>query len=177
MLDHAAKWDVAPDWSTARLEKGGVSICSLDLPDQIWVSGDLAAFGEDSGLDWQGAGALGVVRGDSYSVRLGRDRLLVAGPLGAAISEGWNDAGYGVTAMGGATHVFELGGEKLDALLATATTINLTNPGPSAAVGFASTPAVLYRHEPSGKLRLHVERGLAAYIWTWLEAVLEVRKA
>lgn len=173
MLDHATKWDAAPDWSTARLDAGGVSICSLDLPNQLWVSGNLAAFGKASGLDRQGAGALGVVHGDAYTVRLARDRLLVVGAPAAAISEGWNDAGYGVTAMGGATHVFELGGEKLDALLATATTIDLAHPGPSAAVSFASTPAILYRHEPSGRLRLHVERGLAVSAWTWLRAVLE----
>lgn len=173
MLDHAAKWDAEPDWGIAQIDARGIRIRSLDLPEQVWVSGDLVAFGKASGLDCQGAGALGVVRGDVYTVRLGRNRLLVVGALTPAISEGWNDAGYAVTAMGGANHVFELDGQNLDDLLAMATTIDLVAPSPSASVGFASTPAVLYRHEPSGRLRLHVERGLAVYVWTWLRTVLE----
>lgn len=171
MLDHAAKWDAAPDWKTAVFDRGGVTARSLDLPQTALVSGDLLAFGRASGLDPQGAGALGAVQGDSYTVRLARDRLLAVGPL-TGVGESWNDAGFAVTPTGGAEHVFALSGEGVPALLSRATTLDPAAPGPCAAVGFAGIPAVLYRHDPSGSLRLHVERGLAVYLWTWLATVI-----
>ncbi len=172
MLDHAEKWDAAPDWATAVLEATGVTVRSLDLPDMLLVSGDLGAFGRASGFDPQGAGALGAVHGDGYTVRLARDRLLVVGPLPGTVQESWNDAGFAVTPISGADHVFELAGEGIPGLLFRATTLDPANPGPCAAIGFAGVPAVLYRHDPSGALRLHVERGLAVYLWSWLMAVL-----
>ncbi|NGM46123.1 hypothetical protein G5B31_11320 [Rhodobacter sp. SGA-6-6] len=172
MLDHAAKWDAAPDWATAVLEAAGVTVRSLDLPDMALVSGDLRAFGRASGLDPQGAGALGAVQGDSYTVRLARDRLLAVGPLPGMVQESWNDAGFAVTALGGADHGFALTGDGLPDLLSRATTLDPANPGPCAAIGFAGVPAVLYRHDPSGALRLHVERGLAVYLRSWLDQML-----
>ena len=168
MLDHAAKWDAAPDWSTAVLEAAGATVRSLDLPDMALVGGDLGAFGRASGFDPQGAGALGAVDGDGYTVRLARDRLLAVGPLPGTVREGWNDAGFAITPSGGAEHVFQLAGEGVPALLSRATTLDPAKPGPCAAIGFAGIPAVLYRHGPSGALRLHVERGLAVYLWSWL---------
>ncbi|RFB76693.1 sarcosine oxidase subunit gamma family protein [Methylovirgula sp. 4M-Z18] len=173
MLDHAAKWDAAPDWGAAALDLKGVTVRSLDLPDLALVSGDLAVFGHVSGLDPQGAGALGTVQGDIYTVRLTRDRLLVVGPLPDRVKESWNEAGFAVTLTGGAEHVFELTGEGVTALLSRATTVDPANGGPAATVGFAGIPSVLYRHDPSGGLRLHVERGLAVYLWSWLKTVLE----
>ena len=172
MLDHATKWDAAPDWSSAVLDGSGVRIRSLDLPDLALVSGDLAAFGRLSGFDPHGAGALAAVQGDSYTLRLARDRLLAVGAMPAAIRESWNDAGFAVTPTGGAEHVFELSGQGVPALLARATSIDPAQASPSAAVGFAGAPAVLYRHAPSGHLRLHIERGLAVYLWSWLKTVL-----
>lgn len=173
MLDHATKWAAAPDWTTAVLDRGGVTVRSIVLPDLALVSGDLAAFGRAAGLDPRGAGALGGVEGERYTVRLARDRLLAVGPLPGTLAEGWNDLGFAVTPAGGADHVLELAGEGLAALLARATTLDPADGGPCAAVGFAGIPAVLYRHGPAGRLRLHVERGLAAYAWCWLTTVLE----
>lgn len=166
MLDHAMKWAAEPDWTSVSLTARGVSIRNLDLPDQALVSGNLAAFGQASNLDPQGAGAFGLVQGDRYTIRLARDRLLVVGELPSAILEGWNEAGFAVTAIGGADHVFELSGEGLPELLSQAMTIEPTTSSPSASVGFAATPAVVYRHQTSASLRLHVERGFAVYVWS-----------
>lgn len=172
MPDHAAKWAAAPDWDNAVLDRGGVTLRSLSLPDMALVSGDLAAFGRAAGLDAQGAGALGLAQGDRYAVRLARDRLLAVGALSETVAEGWNASGFALTLIGGADHVFALAGEGVAALLSRAMAIDPDNGGPCAAVGFAGIPALLYRHEPSGHLRLHVERGLAAYLWSWMETVL-----
>lgn len=173
MLNHATKWDAAPDWNTATFSAQGVTIRSIDLPDQALVSGDLAAFGQAAGIDPNGAGALGAVQGERYTLRLARDRLLVVGALPDALHEGWNEAGFALTPIGGADHTFEIAGEGLPALISRAMTIDPANPGPSASVGFAAVPAYVCHHQPSGALRVHVERGLAAYVWTWLHKILQ----
>lgn len=172
MVDHAETWDAIPDWTTARLSGKDVAVRSIELPDQALVSGDLAAFARIAGMDAQGAGALGRVEGNAYTIRLARDRLLVVGSPPETIVDGWNEAGFAVTPMGGAYHVFALSGEGCSMLLSQATTLNPDDPGPSATVGFGGIPAMLYRHGPSAEFRLHVERGLAVYLWRWLQTAL-----
>ncbi|ENN83875.1 hypothetical protein RHSP_41714 (plasmid) [Rhizobium freirei PRF 81] len=173
MVDHARKWDAAPDWSTAKLIGKDIAIWSIELPDQTLVSGDLAAFGRNAEMDGRGVGTFGHVDGEAYTIRLARDRLLAVGRLPQTVREGWNEAGFAITSFGGANHVFELSGEGQADLLARATSMALLDPGYSASVGFAFVPSVLYRHGPLNNLRLHVERGLAVYVWAWLKTVLE----
>ncbi len=172
MLDHARKWEAAPDWSTAVLSGNHVSVRSIELPDQFLISGDLAAFGHLSGMDATGVGAFGHVFGAPYTIRLARDRLLLVGPLPDTIHHGWNAAGFAVTAVGGADHVLECTGEGVTDLLLRATTVDASLASPSASLGFASVPALAYRFGPAAALRVHVERGLAVYVWTWLTNVL-----
>jgi len=38
-------------------------------------------------------------------------------------------------------------------------------------MAFAGVAAIAYFHGDAQTLRLHVDRGLAAYLWTWLSAV------
>lgn len=173
MHDHGRNWTEIPDWSRAIIEADGVSLRTAGGLDQHLVSGDLAGFGRDSGLDPQGAGALGLVSGAAYTVRLGRDRLLAVGPLPDAVRPGWNAQGFAVTEVSAAWHVFELDGPGAMALVARATTLDPRVPGPCAALGFAGVQAVLYRHGEA-RLRLHLDRALAPYLWSWLEAALDV---
>ncbi|MGZ9719042.1 sarcosine oxidase subunit gamma family protein [Rhizobium miluonense] len=172
MLDHARKWEPAPDWSTAVLNGKHLSVRNVDLPDQALVSGDLAAFGHLTGMDENGVGAFGHVKGLPYTVRLARDRLLVVGGLPSAIHDGWNEAGFAVTAIGGADRVIELSGAGVMDLVSQATTVDPALASASASIGFAAVPALAYHYGPASDLRLHVERGLAVSIWTWLQTVL-----
>jgi hypothetical protein len=64
------------------------------------------------------------------------------------LSEGWNPQGFALTALGGATQVFEIAGPGIPRLLARATTINPDNPGPAEALVFAGVPACVYRISP-----------------------------
>lgn len=173
MSDHTVNLDPAPDWDSATLTKAGVTIRAVHLPGQAVVSGNLAAFGAATGLDTQGAGALGLVSGDSYTIRLARDRLLVVGALPAGVQEGWNETGFAVTLTGAAEQVFELSGDGLPVLLSRATTLEGSGPSRSAMIVFAGVRATLYAHDRSDLLRLHVERGLAAHVWAWINAALD----
>jgi sarcosine oxidase gamma subunit len=72
-----------------------------------------------------------------------------------------------VTEISAGLQVFEAEGAALDALIARGTTLDPGQPSASAALSFAGISAIVYRHE--SKLRIHVDRGLAAYLWTWME--------
>jgi sarcosine oxidase gamma subunit len=167
--DLSGKWSPVPQWATAVLNRTGFTVRSIAGLTQHLVSGDLDAYAARDGAIGTGTGALGLATGDRYSLRLARDRMLVIGAQPDLARGGWHEDGFAVTDMSAAYHIFEIDGDATDELLAEALLIDRRNPGPSAAVHFAATPAILYRHEVENRLRLHVERGLAASVWTWLE--------
>jgi hypothetical protein len=53
--------------------------------------------------------------------------------------------------------------------LGRAAVVDSGNPGPSAAVSFAGVTCYFYRHRNLQTLQVHVERGLASYVWSWCE--------
>lgn len=172
MRDHVLKWPELADWSRAEINAGGLIARPVRVGDQLVASGDLGAFGRDTGLDPEGVGALGLATGPVYTVRLARDRLMAVGAPPGAVAAGWNSAGYAVTAMSAALQVFELSGAGALALIRRATTLDPAAPGRCAVVSFAGINVSLYRHGQADTFRLHVDRGLAAYLWAWLgEAV------
>ena len=64
---------------------------------------------------------------------------------------------------------FEASGAGVRDLLARAVTVDPDHPGPCAAMPFGGVMAVVYRHGDAGTLRIHVDRGLASYLWEWFE--------
>jgi len=167
MRDLAEKWSVAPDWRNATIEVPGLKIGAVAGLHQRLVSGDLATWAEASGFDGTAVGAFGPAEGIRYSVRLARDRLLVVSNTPLAIAAGWHAEGFAVTEISAGLQVFEVEGSALDALIARGTTFDPKQPSASAALAFAGISAIVYRHE--SKLRIHVDRGLAAYLWMWME--------
>jgi sarcosine oxidase gamma subunit len=166
MRDFATKWTAPPDW-TAWLTAPGLEITTVVGLEQALVSGDLAAALADLAGGAEASGAYAVATGDPYALRLARDRALIVSSRPIACRVGWHPRGYAATPMSAGYHVFELAGSGLPGLLARATTLDLASASPSATIVFAGVAAILYRRE--GKARLHVERGLAPYLWRWLE--------
>jgi sarcosine oxidase gamma subunit len=167
MRDLAEKWSVAPDWQGAVITTPGLAVRAISGLNQLLVSGDLDAWARVSGVDGTGVGAFGAAQGDRYAARLARDRLLVASDSPLAIATGWHADGYAVTAISAGLQVFEVEGTALDAFIARGTTLDPAKPSTSAALSFAGISAIVYRHED--RLRIHADRGLAAYLWTWME--------
>ncbi|MER9302696.1 sarcosine oxidase subunit gamma family protein [Mesorhizobium sp. M0496] len=167
MRDLAGKWSVVPDWQSAVIATAGLAIRAILDLDQLMVSGDLDAWARASGVDGTGVGAFGAAQGGRYAARLARDRLLVVSNSPLAIATGWHGEGFAVTAISAGLQMFEVEGTALDAFIARGTTLDPSNASGSAALSFAGISAVVYRHD--GKLRIHVDRGLAAYLWTWME--------
>ncbi|MGO9770576.1 MAG: hypothetical protein ACLPSW_13665 [Roseiarcus sp.] len=171
MRDLGAKWTAVPDWSNAVLEAPGLKVVTRLGLIQHLVSGDLEAFAARAGLSGTGVGAFALADGDRYMVRLARDRVLAVGDPGFDASPGWHDAGFAVTPMSAGFHVFEIAGRSVSAVVSRATTLDPSVGSPSASMAFAGAAAVAYFHGDAETLRLHVDRGLAAYLWTWLSAV------
>ncbi|MBZ9743145.1 MULTISPECIES: hypothetical protein [unclassified Mesorhizobium] len=167
MRDLAEKWSAAPDWQSATINAPGFVMSAVLGLDQLLVSGDLDAWARLSGMDGTGVGAFGAAQGDRYAARLARDRLLVVSNAPLAIAAGWHAEGFAVTAISAGLQVFEAEGPALDAFIARGTTLDPRQSSASAALSFAGISAIVYRHD--GKLRIHVDRGLAAYLWTWTE--------
>lgn len=167
MRDLAEKWSVAPDWQSATIEVSGLKIGAVAGLHQRLVSGDLAAWAEASGFDEPAVGAFGLAEGVRYTVRLARDRLLAVSTTPIGMATGWFPQGFAVTEISAGLQVFEVEGSALDAFIARGTTLDPRQPSASAALYFAGISAIVYRHQD--RLRIHVDRGLAAYLWIWME--------
>ncbi|QKD00306.1 sarcosine oxidase subunit gamma family protein [Mesorhizobium loti] len=167
MRDLAEKWSVAPDWQNATIDVPGLKIGSIPGLHQRLVSGDLAALAEASGFDGTAVGAFGPAEGIRYTVRLARDRLLAVSTTPIGMATGWFPQEFAVTEISAGLQVFEVEGSALDAFIARGTTLDPGQPSASAALSFAGVSAIVYRHED--RLRIHVDRGLAAYLWMWME--------
>lgn len=169
MRNLAEKWPAAPDFATAALNKDGVTVRTLGGLKQLLVSGDLAAWSKASGLAGEGVGAGAIASGDKYLVRIARDRLLAVGEQPFPIASGWHAAGFAVTVMDAGLHVFEIEGPDLDRLIARGTALDPEAASPSASILFAGVGVLFYRFGNPDRARLHVDRGLAPYLWEWLE--------
>ncbi|RYE71778.1 MAG: hypothetical protein EOP19_31410 [Hyphomicrobiales bacterium] len=165
MRDLTSSWPAVPDWSHVILDRPDISARSLPLGSQHLVSGDLDTFAAKAGLADTGVGAFAETKGERYALRVARDRMLV---VNAPADGGWHPDGYAVTDVSALYHVFEIEGPGLDALIGEATAMDPAIGSPSAAILFAGQQAIACHHE--GRLRLHVERGFAPYIWQWLES-------
>ncbi|RWO55338.1 hypothetical protein [Mesorhizobium sp.] len=171
MRDHAAKWPVAPNWETARLETQALSIHVVIDLDQQLVGGNLGAWSAAAESDGIGAGAFAITAGDPYCVRLARDQLLWVGHSLAATAGGWCEEGYTATDVGAGLQVFEVSGPAAPSLMQRATALDLAVSSPSAAMLFAGVTAIVYRYRYTDTFRVHVDRALATHVWTWFQAI------
>jgi hypothetical protein len=170
----AERWPAAPDWAAATLESADATVRSVAGLHQMLVSGDLDAWNAASGLSGPGIGAFALAKGKAWQVRVARDRLLAVSEKPFSIETGWHGEGFALTRMDAALHVFEVEGEGLAGVIARATTTDPAGKSPSAALLFAGVNAIVYRHATAGRLRVHVDTGLAAYLWEWFETAVGV---
>ncbi|MFZ5675109.1 MAG: hypothetical protein ACOZAM_19295 [Pseudomonadota bacterium] len=172
MRDLAEKWSRVPDWRTATLETPGLVVRSLTGFSQYLVSGDLAAWYRQTGMDDIAAGALSVAQGERYALRVARDRILAVSEAPFGIAPGWHSGGFAVSTFDAGLHMFEIEGPDMPSLFARATTLDPAGTTASAALLFAGANALCYRHGHADRLRVHIDRALAPYLWKWLEQAI-----
>lgn len=165
MRDRSGFWPTPPV-SGAQLHGMGLSVCLLAPVPQVMVSGALDRF-----LTLQGmappVGLLGQVPSAQYGLRLARNRMLAVGLRQDHATAGWQD-GFATTPMTGALAVLDIQGPGAMDLFARASAIAPRCHSPSAALIFAGMPAALCQYD--GGLRLHIDRGLVAYLFDWITA-------
>lgn len=168
MRNLAEKWTAIPDWQTAVIDTSGLAIRSLSGLNQFLVSGNLAAWSKASGVALEPIGAFGAAKGGTSTIQVARDRLLVVSAGPSSVGQGWHHEGFAVTTVSAGLQIFEIEGAT-DEVIARATTLDPSKASASAAISFAGINAVVYRH--GERLRVHVDRGLATYFWTWAATV------
>jgi sarcosine oxidase gamma subunit len=168
MRDLSPSWPSIPDWRGASLDRNGNLARTVLVGPQHLVSGNLARFATAAGLPDTGVGAFADISGERYALRIARDRMLVVNAPTASTPPGWHADGYAITDVSAMYHVFEFEGPGLADLIAEAMFVDPRAKSPSAATMFAGQQAIVYHH--NGKLRVHIERGFAPYVWQWLEA-------
>ncbi len=169
MRDLAQKWTAVPDWRSAVVEGRGLTVRTRTTLNQYLVSGQTSAWSAATRLPASGVGAFGKAKGDHYCVQVARDRLLAVSTSPLDIETGWHRDGFCTTSVTAGWHVFEAEGAAIPELIARATPLDPRTGSASASLAFAGVNAVVYHHDTS--LRIHVERGLATYLWTWLETI------
>ncbi len=169
MRDLAQKWSPMPGWPAAVIAAPGLAIRSLAGFSQCLVSGDFAAWTKASGMAVEPIGALSTAYGPRYALTIARDRVLAVSETPFDVAPGWHDEGFAVSACDAGLHMFEIEGEGLAGLWARATTLDANGSTRSAAVLFAGINVLCCRHGHGNRLRIHVDRGLAPYLWKWLE--------
>jgi hypothetical protein len=174
MLDHGNKWAEIPQWATANIDTPSVKVRSVPGLTQHLVSGNIDGFRQTHGLA-PPIGGLGLAAGWRYAAWMARDRVLAVGI--EELVQGWNFEGYAVTRMSSAMHVFEIFGERAIDLVTRACVVDSYTPGPSAATSFAGVVSCLYRHEVTAAIRVHVDRSLAPYLWSWITSQRLLRDA
>ena len=138
------------------VEGPGATLTSVCPERQTILSGVdvLIAFTSEFGA---AVGWPDVTKGESYSIALRRDRvLLINWP---AREDGWDVKNrWAVSDMTGGYACFDLSGSHAMDVLKRGTEIALAEPSRSAARLFAGLDVVLYRHEKDDTFRFHVNR-------------------
>ncbi|MGE0006080.1 MAG: hypothetical protein AB7S92_10830 [Parvibaculaceae bacterium] len=171
MRDLAEKWSAVPDWERAVIVAPGLVVRSLSGFSQQLVSGDIAAWARRSGTEAGAAGALSIASGGRYALHAARDRVLAVSETPFVIEPGWHGQGFAVSSCDAGFHMIEIEGERLGVLWARATSLDGRGATPGAAILFAGVSVLCCRHGHADRLRIHVDRGLAPYLWTWLERI------
>jgi hypothetical protein len=169
MLESASQQVPYVDWTVSSLRHDRISVRSLPNLRQHMISGDLDAFGAAHNIGHP-VGLLGNATGPRYAVRMARDRIIAVGIADADLQIGWNPEGYAVTRTSSALQVFELGGSQAMEIVARGCAFDANEAGPCSAILFAGVQVSLYRHDDPATIRLHIDRSLAHYFWSWMSA-------
>jgi len=169
MLDRGRFWTPAPAEGQAQFVArdvavkvvGGLWQALLSGP-QRFCAGRLAGIAAPIGFS-------GVAVGPRYAVAIARDRSLIVTEGAIGLAEGWDgESATAVTRMDDAYVVLDLEGPGLAGLISKATTLDLADASPSAALTFAGLPCLAYHYRRSDVLRLHVERPQACALAEWM---------
>jgi len=162
MRDDSRKWQPAQGLERDPVVMDGLTIRVIQPERQALLSGpyaSLLALANVTGtVGWPDP-----AMGDSYAIRLRRDRILAVN--GPTLADGWHDEiGVAVSDMTWGYAVIELNGPAAMGVLQRGTEITLDTPSASVARRFAGHDALIYARGPDS-YRLHVLRPYLDAVW------------
>lgn len=170
MRDDSAKWAPATGRERGSVTIGSVTLSPVLLTRQTLISGPYEAALKLAGMRFA-TGWPEPVDGDTYALRLRRDRILVIN--GLALEDGWHDAaGLAVSDMSSGYAALELKGSNAFAVLQRGTEISRTQPSASVARLFYGHAAFIYARGP-GCYRLHCGAAQLESVWELLATFAE----
>lgn len=171
MRNDTAQWSPDVGFARNKVTTGSVTLAQLEPARQTLVSGPYQAALALAEL----GGATGwaePAQGETYALRLRRDRILVVN--GAELADGWHDAaGLAVSDMTAGYSVFEITGNGAFDVLRRGTEISLETPSASVARAFYGYPVLVYAVVAQNAYRIHTPRGHGHNLWALLKNFCE----
>lgn len=167
MRDDRLRWPPVTDFQDAAIVAPHVTVTSHILDRQVIISGQIEACLAASGCA-EAFGGDRVVSGQTYALRLRRDRILVVN--GGAHSDGWHkDHGIAISDLTSGICVFELLGPAARAVINSGTEY-MTDAG-SASVShiWHGNACQIYRYEDDSRFRIHVGHAYGQSVWEMFE--------
>jgi heterotetrameric sarcosine oxidase gamma subunit len=177
MRNRGEFWTPVPDWQTSMLDGPDVGIASVrGIVGIHLVSGEIGCALERLG-GLSPAGPREVVRGERYALRLAPDRVLIVSSRVEALTPGWSHEGCAVSDVTEGMVAVDVTGDGAAEVIAEGTGYDFgatdVRAQESATLLFAGLRVAISRR--SDGFRLHIERSLAAALWSWLEAAIRDR--
>lgn len=157
-----------PDWSTVAIEREGWRARPILGLRQLTVNGNIPAACADLAIGVNAVGLWGLTDGDTYVVRLTRDRALIVSERPIETDDTWHASGWVASCTDDAFLIIELSGPTVVDIILQGTSANLHSRSASASALFAGVAVSLYRSDDKC-VRIHVANDIAPYLWRWLE--------
>ena len=146
------------------LELSGLTIRQIKPERMTVISGPFRAITKATGID-RTFGWPEVLDGDTYMLRLRRDRVLVVD--GPDLADGWNaELGLAISDMTGGYAVFEIEGAEALAFLRRGASVDVRTPSPSVNRLFHGLAAMIYTWRDQSRFRIHVASHMQEAFWT-----------
>ncbi|NOR62409.1 MAG: hypothetical protein GQ535_07960 [Rhodobacteraceae bacterium] len=170
MRNDNAKWAAPLEQNRADVVGKNARLSLQPLSRQTMLSGPaaqcLALADQPSASGWPD-----IARGESYAIRLRRDRILAVN--GPALTDGWHErSGVAVSDMTGGYAACTLSGPRALDILKTGTALELALPSGSAMQRFHRQEVIIYRWQAEDTFRIHTQRGQLESLWGLLAALV-----
>jgi hypothetical protein len=163
MRNDSHKWD-APPAQRPPLIRNNLTIRPIALHRQTLLGGPIKTCLQRA-KQTKATGWPEPASGDSYALRLRRDRILLVN--GPDLPDGWHPDGIAISDMTHGYACIELSGKDALSLLNQATGLDPATPSNSCMRLFHGWPCLIYKWQ-TGSFRLHIEHPHTEPLWQTL---------
>ena len=171
MRNDNARWALSLGLDRPAIQTAVLTMSIVRTDRQMLISGPIQALLDTAGIS-SAVGWPEPATGETYAIRLRRDRILVMN--GPEIEDGWHDAqGIAVNDVTDGYCVIELSGDMAMPILKRGTEIDPADPSNSVVRGFGGYPVMVYAFQTSDRFRIHVPRTFLEGLWSLIEGYVK----